>query len=137
MDRLKRVAGELGLPWGERKRTYNSRLAQELGKWAESKGCGDAFRDAAFRAYFVDGRNIAKPDVLAGVAQAAGLPEREAREALQTRSFRDAVDADWTLAGSMGIEAVPTFVLDGGTLVGAQPYEALEQLLLDHGVKRR
>ena len=137
MARLKRVAGELGLPWGERKRTYNSRLAQELGKWAESKGSGDAFRDAVFRAYFVDGRNIAKPDVLAGVAQAAGLSEREARETLQTRSFRDAVDADWTLAGSMGIEAVPTFVLDGGTLVGAQPYEALEGLLLDHGVKRR
>lgn len=137
MDRLKRVAGELGLPWGERKRTYNSRLAQELGKWAESKGSGDAFRDAAFRAYFVDGRNIARPDVLAGVVRTAGLPEKEAGEVLQTRTFRDAVDADWTLAGSMGIEAVPTFVLDGGTLVGAQPYEALEGLLLDHGVKRR
>ncbi len=127
----------MGLPWGERKRTYNSRLAQELGKWAESKGSGDAFRDAAFRAYFVDGRNIARPDVLAGVVRTAGLPEKEAGEVLQTRTFRDAVDADWTLAGSMGIEAVPTFVLDGGTLVGAQPYEALEGLLLDHGVKRR
>jgi len=129
MDRLKRVAGELGLPWGERKRTYNSRLAQELGKWAESKGSGDAFRDAAFRAYFVDGRNIARPDVLAGVVRTAGLPEKEAGEVLQTRTFRDAVDADWTLAGSMGIEAVPTFVLDGGTLVGAQPYEELERLV--------
>ncbi len=137
MARLKKVAGELGLPWGERKRTYNSRLAQELGKWAESKGKGDAFRDAVFRAYFVDGRNIAKPDVLAEVAKTAGLSEKEAGEVLQARSFRDAVDADWSLAGSMGIEAVPTFVIDGGELVGAQPYEALEGLLLDHGVKRR
>ncbi|MCX5838849.1 MAG: DsbA family protein, partial [Deltaproteobacteria bacterium] len=128
---------ELGLPLGERKRTYNSRLAQELGKWAESKGQGDVFHDAVFRAYFVDGRNIAKEEVLAGLAKAAGLSEKEARETLQSRAFRDAVDADWTLAGQMGIEAVPTFVLDGGALVGAQPYEALERLLLDHGVKRR
>ena len=35
MARLKRVAKELDLPWGERKKTYNSRLAQELGKWAD------------------------------------------------------------------------------------------------------
>jgi hypothetical protein len=35
MTRLKKVAEELGLPFGERKKTYNSRLAQELGKWAK------------------------------------------------------------------------------------------------------
>jgi predicted DsbA family dithiol-disulfide isomerase len=33
--RLEQVADELGLPLGDRKRTYNSRLAQELAKWAE------------------------------------------------------------------------------------------------------
>ena len=32
LARLKRVAGELGLPFGDRPMTYNSRLAQELGK---------------------------------------------------------------------------------------------------------
>jgi predicted DsbA family dithiol-disulfide isomerase len=137
MARLKRVAGELGLPLGERKKTYNSRLAQELGKWAESKGKGDAFHDAVFRAYFADGQNIAKAEILAGLAKAVGLSEAEALETLQSRAFSDAVDADWTLAESMGISAVPTFVLDSGSLVGAQSYEALEQLLLDQGVKRR
>jgi predicted DsbA family dithiol-disulfide isomerase len=55
MARLKKVARELDLPWGERKKTYNSRLAQELGKWAETKGKGDEYHDAVFRAYFVDG----------------------------------------------------------------------------------
>jgi predicted DsbA family dithiol-disulfide isomerase len=117
--------------------TYNSRLATELGKWAESKGKGDLYHDAIFRAYYVDGTNIAKPDALVALAEAAGLPGREAREILKTRSFREAVDADWDLAARMGISAVPTFVLDGWSVVGAQPYEALEKLLLDHGVKRR
>jgi predicted DsbA family dithiol-disulfide isomerase len=41
--RLKQVADELGLPLGDRKMTFNSRLAQELAKWAESKGKGDEF----------------------------------------------------------------------------------------------
>ncbi|MBP2676003.1 MAG: hypothetical protein H6Q84_2843 [Deltaproteobacteria bacterium] len=135
--RQKRAAAERGLPFGERTMTYNSRLATELGKWAESKGRGDQYHNAVFRAYYVDGTNIAKPDALVALAEAVGLPGREAGEILKTRSFREAVDADWDLAAGMGISAVPTFVLDGWSVVGAQPYEALAKLLLDHGVKRR
>lgn len=132
-----RVAEELGLPMGERTMTYNSRLATELGKWAESKGKGEEFRNAVFRAYYVGGINIAKPDGLIALAEEVGLPGREAAEVLKTRAFGQAVDADWALAEQLGISAVPTFVLDGRAVVGAQPYETLEKLLLDHGVKRR
>jgi predicted DsbA family dithiol-disulfide isomerase len=137
MARLKRVAEELGLPLGERKKTYNSRLAQELGKWAETKGKGDEFHDAVFRAYFADGKNIAKTSVLAGLAKAVRLPEKEAREALKMRTFKEAVDSDWELAYQMGISSVPTFVLDHEAVVGAQPYEILGQFLLEKGVKRK
>ena len=94
MARLKKVAKELELPWGERKKTYNSRLAQELGKWAETKGKGDEYHDAVFRAYFVAGKNIAKPGVLMGLVKAVGLPENEAGEALQMRAFKESVDSD-------------------------------------------
>jgi len=137
MARLKKVAKELELPWGERKKTYNSRLAQELGKWAETKGKGDEYHDAVFRAYFVDGKNIAKPDVLMGLVKAVGLPENEAGEALQMRAFKESVDSDWALVDKMGISSVPTFALDDQTVVGAQPYEVLEQFLRKNGVKRK
>ncbi len=134
---MKRVAEELGLPLGERTRTYNSRLAQELAKWAEAKGKGDEFHDAVFRAYFVDGRNIAQIDVLAGLAQEAGLSADEARIIVRERSFREAVDADWMRSHQMGITAVPTFVMGREAVVGAQPYEVLEQFLVQNQVKRR
>ena len=137
MVRLKKVAKELDLPWGERMKTYNSRLAQELGKWAETKGKGDEFHNAVFRAYFVDGKNIAKTDVLVGLVKALCLPEKEAREVLQIRVFKEAVDSDWDLAHGLGISAVPTFVLNHQTVVGAQPYEVLEQLLRHNGIKRK
>ena len=39
-----------GLPYGERKMTFNSRLAQELGAWADSQPGGEAIHDALFRA---------------------------------------------------------------------------------------
>ena len=62
--------------------TYNSRLAQELAKWAESKGKGDEFHRAVFEAYFVETKNIGKIDELALLAQSLGLPEEEARQVL-------------------------------------------------------
>jgi predicted DsbA family dithiol-disulfide isomerase len=137
MARLKKVAKELDLPWGERKKTYNSRLAQELGKWAETKGKGDEYHNAVFRAYFVDGKNIAKTDVLMGLVKTVGLPENEARDALQMRAFKESVDSDWDLAHRIGISSVPTFVLNHHAVVGAQPYEGLEQFLRKNGVKRK
>ena len=136
MARLKKVAEELGLPLGERKKTYNSRLAQELGKWAETKGKGDEYHDAVFRAYFVDGKNIAKTDVLLELVKAVVLSENEAGEALAMRAFKEFVDSDWALVDKMGVSSVPTFALDDQTLVGAQPYEVLEQFLRENGVER-
>jgi len=135
--RLKKVAEELGLPLGERKKTYNSRRAQELGKWAESRGKGDEFHDAVFRAYFADGKNIARTTVLAAIVKGMELSEKEVREVLKKRTFQDAVDSDWELAYQLGISSVPTFVVDDEAVVGAQPYEVLEQFLLEKGVKRK
>ena len=60
MHQLKKTAAGLGLPFGNREKTYNSRLAQELGLWAETMNKGEEFHLAAFKAYFVDGKNIAR-----------------------------------------------------------------------------
>jgi predicted DsbA family dithiol-disulfide isomerase len=118
-----------GLPYGERTMTYNSRLAQELGKWADTQPGGDAIHDALFRAYFVDARDISQPDVLLDIVKAVGLPEDAAREVLETRTFKAAVDADWELSRQYGITGVPTFVAGRQGVVGAQPYETLERLV--------
>ena len=41
LTRLRQVARELDLPFGDRTMTYNSRLAQELGKWAGTQEGGE------------------------------------------------------------------------------------------------
>ena len=73
-------------------------MAQELGLWADSQGKGAAFHFAAFKAYFAEGKNIAYPDVLIGLADAVGLSASQAEAILSERQFRSAVDADWALA---------------------------------------
>jgi predicted DsbA family dithiol-disulfide isomerase len=118
-----------GLPYGERTMTYNSRLAQELGKWADTQPGGEAIHDALFRAYFVEARDISQPAVLLEIAKQVGLSVDGAREVLEKRTFKEAVDRDWELSRRYGVTGVPTFVAGRYGVVGAQPYEALEQLV--------
>ena len=137
LARLGKVADELGLPFGERSMTFNSRRAQELGKWAEANGKAELYQNAVFKAYFVDGSNIAKIDILTDLAGSIGLSPEEARNVLEHRSYKDAVDKDWALSRSMGITAVPTFTINMRSLVGAQPYEKLAGLLMETGVPQK
>jgi predicted DsbA family dithiol-disulfide isomerase len=134
--RMKSLMDAEGLPYARRERTYNSRLAQELGKWGDVTG-RPAIHDALYRAYFVDGTDIGSIDALVGVAQGVGLPADEARRILNERAFRSAVDRDWAHARDLGVTGVPTFVAGGRAVVGAQPYEALEQLVRLAGAKPR
>ncbi len=134
---MKKTAADVGLPFNGTHRLYNTRLAQELSLWADSKNRGDTIHSTVFRAYFVDGRNISSIPVLAELASSVGLSGEEATEVLQTRSFRSAVDVDWELSAELRIRAVPTLVLNQDRLVGAYPYEDFVKLMESNGVKKK
>ena len=135
--RMMGLMADEGLPYAERSHTYNSRLAQELGKWADTKPGGEAIHDALFRAYFVDTKNIGDRDVLLEVAHSVGLPVNEAKTVIDERTFKDAVDQDWAKSRQYGVTGVPTFVAAMTGVVGAQPYEAIAHLLSEVGAKPR
>jgi predicted DsbA family dithiol-disulfide isomerase len=116
--RHQQVAADEGLPLTNRSRTYNSRRAQELGKWAEAQGGGGAFHHAVYRAYFVDGMNIGLIDELVTIAASVGLPADDAREVIASRRYAAAVDADWQLAKDKRITAVPTHLYGAKRLAG-------------------
>jgi predicted DsbA family dithiol-disulfide isomerase len=136
-QRMKGLMDAEGLPYGRRTHTYNSRLAQELGKWADTQPGGEAIHDLLYKAYFVEARNLSDIDLLVGIAQSVGLPADEARAVLTERRFKDAIDADWAKSHQYGVTGVPTFVAARYGVVGAQPYEALAQLVERAGAARR
>ena len=136
-QRMKGLMDAEGLPYGRRTHSYNSRLAQELGKWADTQPGGWAIHDALYKAYFVEARNIGDLDILVEIAGSVGLPADEARAVLTERRFKDAVDADWAKSRQYGVTGVPTFVAARYGVVGAQPYEVLEQLVEKAGAPRR
>ena len=104
---------------------------------AEKQGCGEQFHLAAFKAYFVDGLNIGRQSTLLELGTSVGLSAEQVLEVLEKRTFEKAVDKDWTRSYQLGVKAVPTFMIKGMSLVGAQPYENLVQLVEGSGLVKR
>ncbi|MGB5294340.1 MAG: DsbA family protein, partial [Thermoanaerobaculia bacterium] len=74
---------------------------------------------------------------LVQIAGWVGLSEEAAGEVLESRSFAASVDGDWRRASELSITGVPTFAINDHGVVGAQPYDTLEQLVTQNGAERR
>jgi predicted DsbA family dithiol-disulfide isomerase len=135
-DMKERMDAE-GLPYGKRTHSYNSRLAQELGKWSETVEGGENLEKEFYKAYFVDSRNIGDVEVLLDCVKAAGLSVDDAKSVIENRTFEQAVDEDWAKSQQYGVSGVPTYVAGGYGVVGAQPYEVLEKLMQEVGAQKR
>jgi predicted DsbA family dithiol-disulfide isomerase len=129
------MAGE-GLTYVPQRLIPNTRLAQELGAWGNVRSDGK-LQGALYRAYFADGKDIASVDALVAVAAGVGLDADEARLVLVDRTFQPEIDRQWTRARDLGVTGVPTFIVGRNGVVGAQPYETLEEMVLASGAQRR
>ena len=136
MKKLENMAASLNLPLAKRTIISDSRLSQELAKWAETKGQLDEYHDTIYKAYFSDGLNIADPSVLLDVVEAAQLSREEALKIIETREFSHAVDSDWDKSEELAIMVAPTYIMNGTKLMGSQSFEKLEGLMLQNGVQK-
>jgi len=130
-----RAAGQaagLALALDRIERQPNTLDAHRLIAWAQDTAQADAspLVEALFQAYFVDGRSIGDPDVLAAVAGEAGLDAAAARAMLASDAHRfETAEADDRARG-MGIGGVPFFVFNRQLAVsGAQGADALADAL--------
>ena len=134
--RMKGLMDQEELPYIDRTHTYNSRLAQEIGAWAETIQKNTSIHDNFFEAYFVKGLNIGLEEVILDVVSNSGLDINEARSVIKDRTFKKNIDEDWKKSSEYGVTGVPTFVYSGQSLVGAQPYENLVQFLNHFAIKK-
>ncbi len=108
----------------------NTQLALELGELARSVGLHAPYHEAVMVAMWEQEQDVADPTVLRAVAIAAGLEAEAVDEAIASRRYRQHVVAATEEAHSVGITAVPAFIIaDRYLLMGAQPHTAFEQVL--------
>jgi predicted DsbA family dithiol-disulfide isomerase len=104
----------------------NSMQALRLTEHARAQGLHQAFHDRLMDAYWAEGKDIGDPEVLRTLAGEVGL--KGADEVLPTDAYRDDVLRSTGQAHSIGINAIPAFLLDRRLIVlGAHPRETFEQ----------
>ncbi|WP_372013298.1 DsbA family oxidoreductase [Pseudoxanthomonas sp. 10H] len=97
---------------------------------AAREGDAQAVGEALFRAHFAEGRDLAATATLVAAGAAGGLGAERIRGLLESDEGLAEVQAQLAQARSMGIRAVPTFVIDGRYAVqGGQAPEAFAQAL--------
>jgi predicted DsbA family dithiol-disulfide isomerase len=106
------------------RRVPNTMRAHCLIRLATKEGCADQVVEALFRAYFLEGRDIGDTETLAAIATGAGLPEPVVCDHLASEIGAPEIRAEEHRARSLGIHAVPYFVLERGYAIsGAQEPE--------------
>ena len=138
LARVTEIAANVGLDYHyDVLRHTNTVLAHELIHFAKSKGRQLDMKERLFAAYFTEGRHVGRVDELVDLAAEIGLDRDEARAALESHEFLDAVRADQQQAQRYGIQGVPFFVIDdkygvSGAQEAATFAQMLEQVAAEH-----
>jgi predicted DsbA family dithiol-disulfide isomerase len=105
-------------------RTPNTRLAHRLMQFAQQRNepmKTAALYQAIYAAYFSAGRDIGSLDILTAIAAENSFDAGDARAYLLSNAGNQEMDAARARADKLGVQAVPTILIDGNVISGAQP----------------
>ncbi|WP_420858892.1 DsbA family oxidoreductase [Marivivens marinus] len=113
-------------------RTPNTLNAHRLIHWAGIEQKQTPVVSALFKAYFVEGRDIGDTEVLADIADTAGMDASVVTRLLASDADMDDIRARDAHSRQMGVNSVPTFIVAQQHAVpGAQPVELWVKVIAD------
>jgi len=125
------VARELGVPLATPPLVPWTRKAHELVMHAAASGRATEVREALFRAFFVEGRDIGRVDVLVAIARDQGLDLTETKAVLDVDRYDAEVADRRAEALRSGLRTVPTLTAGERVLEGFHNGPSLSTFL--HG----
>ena len=128
-DPLRDRFAAAGLEYNRPQVVPNTRLALRLTELAREQGLHERFHDRLMDAYWSEATNIGDPDELRRLAAEAGLDADDVEHVVSDpTAYLDVVEASTREAQSIGINAIPAFLLDRRLIVlGAQPLETFRR----------
>ena len=129
-ETIRQRGAEVGFSFGERPWVWNTFDAHRLLHWAGLEGRQRELKHALLAAYHTQALNPGAPEVLLRLVGELGMDVERARAILASDEYAAEVRASERHWQQLGIDSVPSIVIDGRHLIqGAQPVEALEQAL--------
>ena len=122
-DRVRQAGREEGIPFAFEKIEVspNTLDAHRLILWSRSDDLQDDVVERLFRAYFVEGRNLAKSETLVQISAEAGMQSDLVEQLFETDSDLAKLKRQIEQASEMGVTGVPFFIIDGRfALAGAE-----------------
>lgn len=135
---LKSRGAEVGFAFGERLQVWNTFDAHRLLMWAfdEDPAAQRALKHALLKAYHGEGLNPGDPELLVALAAAVGLDAERAAVIVGSDEYADAVREREQRWQALGIQSVPSVVINGRHLIqGGQPADVFVRALREIDAK--
>lgn len=131
LSNVTQMATQVGLDYHlDQSVIVNSLKAHQLIQFAKSKNLGNEAEERLFKAFFIEGKNIADTETLVQLGKDFGLDESEIKAILEDEKYKYEIAQDIQEAQNIGVTGVPFFVFDRKYAVsGAQPAEAFLETL--------
>jgi predicted DsbA family dithiol-disulfide isomerase len=128
-DPLRERFAAAGLEYNRPEVVPNTRLALRVSEFARERGLHQPFHDRLMDAYWSEATDIGDSGVLRRLAVEVGLDAEEAERVVADPSaYVELVEGSTRQAQSLGINAIPAFLLDRRLIVlGAQPLEVFRR----------
>ncbi len=128
-ERIGAMGAAAGVEMKAPRTLANSMLSLQAGEFAAEAGAAEAFEDRVFRAYFSEGLNIGKRDLLVDLGAEVGLDRAALGDALDSGKYAMRIKNHAQAASQLGISGVPTFLIGDWPLVGAQSEDVMRRVL--------
>jgi predicted DsbA family dithiol-disulfide isomerase len=129
---LRTYGSQFGLQFNNLEVLSNSHLSLIAGEFAKDRGKFHEYHEAAFKAYFTDGEDIGKVEVISRILEKLNLDAKEFMSAAKEGIYEDRLEQTTRAAHENQINSTPTFIInDKYAIVGAQPVESFRKTLLE------
>jgi len=137
--RIREAGAEEEIPFAfdRIERSPNTLDAHRLIRWAGIEGVQDAVVERLFTLYFVEGADLSDDETLKRAAADAGMDPVMVGRLLASDADLAETEAEVVHAQAIGVQGVPTFILDGKYAIsGAQPPELLADAIRQVATER-
>lgn len=106
-----------------------SQYAAEASECAADQGAFWEYHDFLFEHQAGENQGAFSKDNLKRFAADLGLDSKVFNECLDTGKYTELVQTMTQTAQSLGVSSTPAFVINGRAILGAQPFNAFEQII--------
>ncbi len=126
---LRGYAREAGLIMKPPPVTPNTMYALEATDYAQRHGKFMEFHQAAYQAFWGEGKDLGDLEVVGGIGAQVGLDSADLVKTLEDQQLSSVVMGQYQQALQYGIRGIPTFLVGNLLFTGAHPYTVFQEAM--------